>query len=310
MKKFIKFIATLLCISIAAVTAFIVTINIRGNFDDYDLPKGFNESLKNSDTARSSDAYARIMSANLLVNYESWGGTDAHKRAKMFIDIINEYEPDVIAVQEMSDQWYCCITKNRGNYQLVYPVSSGAMFHMTGLIYNSETVNLIEHGRMEYTQGDNPRLRRIVWGLFEDKGTKNRYIVTSTHLDLIREGQEKSQLEVMRVQADEQIKLSKELYKRYKCPVLSAGDFNAMDGGGYNDPFFAPSIYDKIAASLTDTKSIAKSKTSGNSRNVNKPTFDHIFLKGNVTVTRYGILSDKVMEQMSDHFPVFADITN
>lgn len=310
MKKIIKFATAVLCLALAGVTAFIAAINIRGNFDDYILPKDFEKSISEADTSRDSDTYARIMSANLLVNYESWGGTDAHKRAKMFFRILDAYEPDVIAIQEMCDQWYCCITKNRGNYQLVYPVSSGAMFHMTGLMYNSDTVTLLEHGRMEYTQGDNPRLRRIVWGLFEDNSTKKHYIVTSTHLDLIREGQEKAELDIMKTQAKEQIELTDKLAERFNCPIFSAGDFNAMDDGGYDNEYFAPAVYNMLAKELTDTKYIAQVKTDGNERQVEKPTFDHIFLNGKATIKRYAILSDKVMEQMSDHYPIFADISD
>lgn len=310
MKKFIKFIAVMLSLSIAGVTSFIAAINIRGNFDDYILPKGFEDTINDSDTSRDSDTYARIMSANLLVNYESWGGCDARKRAKMFFNILDAYQPDIVAVQEMSEQWYCCITKNRGSYQLIYPVSTGAMFHMTGLMYNSDTVTLLDYGRMEYTQGDNPRLRRIVWGLFEDNSTKKKYVVTSTHLDLIREGQEKEELNTMNTQAQEQIDLALELQKRFNCPVFSAGDFNAMDDGGYENEYFAPSVYNKIADKLTDTKYIAQTLTQGDGRRVDNPTFDHIFLKGNATVSRYGIISDSIMGEMSDHYPIFADISD
>lgn len=310
MKKSIKFLATLFCLFLAGVTAFFGAVTIRGNFDDYILPKGFEESINNADSARSCDTYARIMSANLLANYESWGGTDAHRRAKMFFNILDEYEPDVVALQEMCDQWYCCIEKNKGSYQLVYPVSSGILLHMTGLMYNTETVTLLEYGRMEYTQGDNPRLRRIVWGLFEDNSTKRQYIVTSTHLDLIRKGQEKEELSVMNTQAQEQIELTKNLQEQFNCPVFSAGDFNAMDDGGYDNEYFAPGVYNTIAEALTDTKYIAKAKTEGDNRPVDKPTFDHIFLKGKATVERYSILSDSVMSEMSDHYLIFADISD
>lgn len=308
MKKLLKIPLTLLFLCVFAVTAFVVVISVQGDFDEYILPKGFEEAVDQADTSRNDDTYARIMSANLLVNYESWGGTDAHKRAKMFFGILDAYKPDIVAIQEMSDQWYCCLTKNRGSYRLVYPISSGAMFHMTGLMYNSDTVTLLDYGRMEYTQGDNKKLRRVVWGFFEDNETKKQYVVTSTHFDLIREGSEKEELNIMNTQASEQLNIISELEKRFDCPVISAGDFNAMDDGGYDNEYFAPTVYNTIAETLTDTKYIAKTKTNGDGRDVDKPTFDHIFLKGNATVNRYSIISDSVMTQMSDHYPIFADI--
>lgn len=310
MKKLLKIPIVLICLAAAGIAAFVLNVNIRGNYDDYILPKGFEESISNADLSRNSESYARIMSSNLLANYESWGGSDARRRAKMFSTILEAYKPDVVAIQEMSDQWYCCLTKNSGGYKLVYPLSSGMLVHMTGLMYNSDTVTLLDYGRMEYSQGDNPRLRRIVWGLFEDNATKKQYAVTSTHLDLIRKGREKEELGIMKLQAQEQLNFAEELKKRFDCPVFSCGDFNAMDNGGYNNEYFAPSVYNTIANTMTDTKYTALKKTYGDERDADAPTFDHIFLIGNAKVTRYSILSDTVMQQMSDHYPIFADISD
>lgn len=310
MKKLLKIPIALICLAAVGIGTFIGAVNIRGNYDDYILPKGFEETIKNADSDRCDNTYARIMSSNLLVNYESWGGTDARKRAKMFGMVLDKYQPDVIALQEMSDQWYCCITKNRGSYKLVYPLSSGMLVHMTGIMYNSDSVTLLDYGRMEYSQGDNPRLRRIVWGLFEDNKTKKQYIVTSTHLDLIREGREKEELNIMNTQAQEQLALIEELQKRFGCPIFSCGDFNAMDNGGYDNQYFAPTVYNTLADNLTDTKYIAQLKTHGDERDTDAPTFDHIFLNGDAAINRYTILSDTVMQQMSDHYPIFADASD
>lgn len=310
MKKLKKLFIALICILCIGIAAFIAAVNIYGNYDDYILPDGFEESLENADVSRDSDSYARIMSSNLLVHYESWGGTDARQRAKMFHSVLDIYKPDVIALQEMSDQWYCCLTKNNGSYRLVYPLSSGIFVHMTGLMYNTDTVTLLDCGRVKYSQGDNQRLRRIIWGLFEDKTTKKQYIVTSTHLDLIREGKENEEFNVMKTQANENIDFVKALQNQYNCPVFSCGDFNAMDAGGYNNKYLAPEIYNIIAEAMNDAKYAAKIKTSGNEKSADKPTVEHIFFSGNANVNRYSILSDEVMQQMSDHYPIFADIAD
>ena len=75
----------------------------------------------------------------------------------------------------MSDQWYCCLMQNRGSYKLLYPVRTGALVRMTGLLYDSDRVTLLEQGDVAYDRGDNARLRRIVWGLFQNNqsGEKN-----------------------------------------------------------------------------------------------------------------------------------------
>lgn len=309
-KKTIKtFISAVLLLIFIIAIAVPGAVSVRGDFDDYLVPEEFSESLEKADTVRGEQDYARIMTANLLVHYESWGGTDAHKRAKMFFQVLDTYAPDVVAVQEMSDQWYCCIMKNKGSYRMLYPLTSGALLRMTALLYNSDTVTLLEQGQTVYSQRDNARLRRIAWGLFEDKKSKQQYVVTSTHLDLIREGQEISELKVMNTQAQEEVKQAQTLCERFHCPVFSAGDFNAMDHGGYDEVYDAPSVYEYLSDTLTDTKKKAKKKTAGNAKKVSAPTYDHIFLCGEAVIHRYTILSDHAMDAMSDHYPIFIDVS-
>lgn len=161
--------------------------------------------------------------------------------------MLDTYRPDVVAVQEMSDQWYCCLMQNRGSYKLLYPVRTGALVRMTGLLYDSDRVTLLEQGDVAYDRGDDARLRRIVWGLFRNNQSGEKYIVSSTHLDLIRSGEEKAERAVMESQADQAAALAKSLAAQYKCPVFACGDFNAMDGGGYDPVYDAPEIYSRLS---------------------------------------------------------------
>lgn len=308
-KKVMKIIAIIMSALVIVVAVAVPSvIYYRGDCSDYMLSDEFKKSIKNADTSRSDSTGARIMTSNLLVHYESWGGSDAHKRAAMFFKVLETYKPDVVALQEMSDQWFCCIMRNKGSYKMLYPVSTGALIKMTAIIYNSDTVDLLDSGEMAYSEGDNFRLRRVVWGLFQDKKTKKQYIVSSTHLDLIREGQEKSELKVMQSQVKEEISLTGSLQKEYSCPVFAAGDFNTMDQGGYDEIYDAPSVYDKLASSLKDTKNLAKELTGGDAKKVSSPTYDHIFQLGKAKIERYSILSDSSMTAMSDHYPIFIDV--
>ena len=313
MKKVLRRVACVLLslvlvLAVGTAIAVPVVIRSRGDLSDYMVSEEFQESIGKADAKRAKDTDARIMSANLLVHYESWGGTDAHKRAKMFLQVLDTYQPDVVAVQEMSDQWYCCLMQNRGSYKLLYPVRTGALVHMTGLLYNSDRVTLLDQGDVVYEQKDNVRLRRIVWGLFQNNKTGEKYIVSSTHLDLIRSGEEKAEQAVMESQADQATALAKTLAAQYKCPVFACGDFNAMDGGGYDPVYDAPEIYARLAKGMTDTKTLAAKTKSGNNKKASAPTYDHIFLTGSAKVQCYGILSDGAMDAMSDHYPIYADV--
>lgn len=313
MKKFLRrffcaLLSLVLVVTVGTAVAVPAVIRCRGDLTDYAVSEEFQESIGKANAKRPKGTDARIMSANLLVHYESWGGTDAHKRAKMFLQVLDTYQPDVVAVQEMSDQWYCCLLQNRGSYKLLYPLRTGVLVHMTGLLYDSRRVTLLEQGDVAYAQGDNVRLRRIVWGLFQNNQTGENYIVFSTHLDLIRSGEEKAEQAVMESQADQATALAKSLADRYQCPVFACGDFNAMDGGGYDPVYDAPKIYTRLAKKMKDAEMLAKKTKSGNNKKASAPTYDHIFLTGSAKVQCYGILSDGAMDAMSDHYPIYADV--
>ena len=152
-------------------------------------------------------------------------------------------------------------------------------------------------------------MRRIVWGLFRNNQSGEKYIVSSTHLDLIRSGEEKGVMGgVMESQADQAAALAKSLAAQYKCPVFACGDFNYGIYGGYDPVYDAPEIYSSLAKKMQDTKALAAKTKSGNNKKASAPTYDHIFLTGTAKVRCYGILSDGAMDAMSDHYPIYADV--
>ena len=96
MRKFLRrfFCALLSLVLVAAVSTAIAVpavIRSRGDLSDYMVSEEFQESIGKANAKRAKNTSARIMSANLLVHYESWGGTDAHKRAKMFLQVLDTY---------------------------------------------------------------------------------------------------------------------------------------------------------------------------------------------------------------------------
>ena len=190
MKKIIKYIAVTLCvIIILGISGTAIGAYIQGGIDKYSLPDNFDSAMQQIDNTKQNDE-VRIMTSNLLVHYKSWGGSDARPRAKMFFETVSTYQPDVIGVQEVSGQWFNCLMRNKGNYEMLYSFSTGALMRMTALMYNSETLTLIDKGQIAYEQGNDSRLRRAVWGIFESKNTGERFAVISTHFDCIRENEE------------------------------------------------------------------------------------------------------------------------
>lgn len=167
-----KVIAIVLCSAVVLGTAGIFTgSHIRGNIKGCSLPNDFDKAMQEVDPSRQ-DGEIKIMTSNLLVHYKSWGGSDARPRAKMFFEVLGTYLPDVVGIQEVSGQWYDCIRLNKGSYKMLFPIATGALMKMTALMYNSDTVNVIDCGQLTYDKGNDSRLRRAVWGVFESKETE------------------------------------------------------------------------------------------------------------------------------------------
>lgn len=309
MKKVMKIIAIILCVIVVlGVAGTVLGGYIDGGIRKYELPDGFDSAMQQVDSTKQDDE-VRIMTSNLLVHYESWGGSDAHSRAKMFFETVNTYQPDVIGVQEVSGQWYNCLIRNKGNYKMLFPVSTGALMRMTALIYNADTLNLIDKGQMEYDEGNDERLRRAVWGIFESKETGKQFAVVSTHFDCIRENEEELMLSYMKTQIKQINEISESIKEKYGVPVFCIGDFNAMNQGEGVDPVMdAPEIYDELCKTLTDTRLVAQEKANGDALDADAPTWDHIFLNGEAQINRYAIVSPQVLSEMSDHYPIFADV--
>ena len=336
MKKGTKlFLWILLALFLVLLVGFGIFIYIHGNTKPYSVPEDVHEAVVSQRVDKGAGE-VRVMSSNLLVYYKSWHGsssekirkTDARPRYKIYEDVLKTYKPDVVGLQEVCDRWYHCLMRNKLQYKFVQPVKTAFHVRLTNLMYNADTTELLECGDMAYTEKDNPRLRCIVSGLFRDKATGQEYIVTSTHLNLIREDQEAT-LKIMQAQRDEFLKASECLKEKYGVPIYHTGDYNAVNNienwtelyetstpeelAEYekNETYYrnaqAPSIYTDIAAVLPDAKGMAKNYSFAGTTTVETPTYDHIFVNGTTEIERYVAISDPKLMQMSDHYSIFID---
>lgn len=303
-----KAIAISLCAVVAA--APIVGAGVyyaRGVLGKDETSAEFRTGMEN-DAFTAADGEVRIMSANLLVGYKSWGGWDVKPRAKMFCELVDEYRPDVIGLQEICDGWFAALRNLPDGYKIIEPFSTGAFINMTALAYNSNTLELIENGKIVFDEGNNRRLRRVVWGLFEVKETGKRFVATSTHFDLMSSDDDSEKKIIMQSEADKFIKLSNELHEKYSVPVLSTGDYNSMEQTPETRLVDAADIYEYLANTFTDCKFAAEIASCGDAWTLEQPVYDHIFLNGEASVSRYALLSQKYLDTMSDHYPIFADV--
>ncbi len=266
--------------------------------------KEFMNVINSENTAKADRSDVRIMSVNLLAHYESWGGCPVKPRSEIFSQILNAYTPDVVGLQEICEDWtYCLIEDLPDSYSFIHPVSEEKGASMTTMIYNTDTLELIDSGDLIFSKGNNSRTRRAAWAVFETINDNRRFAVTSTHFDFIVQGKEAVSLETMNVQADEMYELSEKIRTDYNCAVFLTGDFNTKEGNAE-----ASQIYNKLNAVLTDAKYCAQYTFAGEEKSIEQPNIDHIFVNGNATVITFGLLSDSYLNKMSDHYPIIADI--
>ncbi len=307
-----KLIRNIVIISLCAVIAAVPIVGtgvyyIRGNLGKGETSAEFKAGIEKNAVA-PADGEVRMMSANLLVGYKSWGGREVKPRAKMFCELLDAYRPDVIGLQEVCDGWFAALRNMPDGYKFVDPVNTGLFVNMTTMAYNSNTLELVEKGKITFEEGNNPRLRRVVWALFEVKATGKRFVATSTHLDLMSSDDDEEKLQIMNSEAEKFINLSNELKEKYNCPVISAGDYNSMEPTEETRKMDAPSIYTYLAEKLKDCKFNTNNRYCGSSWSLEQPVYDHLFLNGEAEISRFELLSQPYLDKMSDHYPIFADI--
>ena len=310
-KKVLKITAAVAAVAlVAAIAAYPIAYRVRGDLKNVDLPDDFAAQLETvGGVQKAEGADVRVMSANLLVGYKSWGGTPVRPRAKQFVEVMRRFRPDVAALQEASFDWHACIAQNLANHEILHPQNNVVQKSLTTLIYNTETLDLLDSGRQAFSVGDGTQHRAVTWGVFETKADGKRFAVTSTHLNLVRDEETRgTEIETMTQQVNELLEIVNRIQTQYNCPVFCAGDYNAMENDSTKGIYAGSEIYSLLTQTLTDTKFIAEQQAAGSVESFNVPTWDHIFLKGDASVCAFRVLSEPCLQDMSDHFPVFADI--
>lgn len=256
---------------------------------------------KLSDFYKKEENHIRLMTFNILADSIGFEGTPARTRADGVCRILEGISPDVCGLQETSRRWFACIFNNT-DYKFIHPVRTAAFDSMTTLIYNPKTVTPLAFGEKVFENGNNSRLRRMVWGVFRHKESDKIFAVVNTHFSL-NEGNFTDNTTPL-TQALELITLCKEIKTIFKCPVFPLGDFNAT-----RSTKKTPSpIYNILTTAFNNTKDIAQINSNGENTTEKTLLVDHIFSFGDSDVTQHVTLSQNCLKNSSDHFPIFCDI--
>lgn len=157
----------------------------------YLLDGNFFDDPNNSSLAKGADL--RIMTANLMANLKDYdsgaaaSGFAFERRAELFLASVDYYEPTVIGIQEADQSWYDAIEAYEftEDWELLKFENSKMKneYVFSTIMYRSDLYNLLESGTKHYSKDNNARCRVLTWAKFEDKITKKKFCIVSTHWD-------------------------------------------------------------------------------------------------------------------------------
>ena len=237
----------------------------------------------------------RFLSQNILFK-DLGDGNDVVDRQPRFKALMQEYTPDILAVQEHSGGWAGYI---KSEFDSIYEQISlqGLAFYFrkaryevleSGGFYLSPTPNI----KSQFEGDSGPR--SCIWALATDKYTDTTFLLINCHPDWNNDTQRALQVEVIFQEMGE---------KMNQYPTIFCGDFNTVPDGP---------VYPRIVQDMKDTRIEAPTNLSeidftshgfGASSNL----IDYIFYNGCFQPTTYRILNELYGGYVSDHYAVMTD---
>lgn len=186
------------------------------------------------DTSEPEDTDVRIMCANLMADRRGYdnGALADHgflfeRRIEIFYAHLDYYQPTVVGFQEACVNWYTAMD----NYyeadkwevlKVKNPTNAQGHNIFSSLMWRKDIYNLIDSGAHLYTQTNNTNCRWYAWAILENKTTKDRFCVVSTHWD-------GADTDYTMKQVEEITTFVNDTVKNKGIPVFTMGDFNSNE---------------------------------------------------------------------------------
>ena len=250
----------------------------------------------------------RVMSYNLL--HSEWRNAPesvfCENTTRLAKKVFDDFMPSVMGIQEIDEGWHKALTDmflEEDTYKFACKRHNDG-YNMTTLMYNSKEVNLIEEFILDF--GENIFIRNLSVGLFETKDNGTKFIVTNAHPAPASRGKSYED------HIDCLIKHTKTVLKKYKgLPLIMTGDFNTREQSKfYNKIMRKIGVKDaKYKAETLVREYSTWSRFGVEPKPGNEFCLDHIFTNKPLKVKRFDVVIDHSVELISDHIPIYADIT-
>ena len=241
----------------------------------------------------------RIMSFNVR--------NSEYDRGQIVPQVIADYMPDSVGVQECESVWFLMLKTNLPDYEIIgvgRDYGLPLIGESTAILYKKDKYNLVDWGTFWLSETpekasvgwDAKYKRTCTWAILENKETKVQYAHINTHLDNV--GKE------ARING---LKMITDKAASFDMPVVVTGDFNFPKGSD---------LYKQLTADkLTDSSVIAEVADSGCTSHGYKDVvtgnpIDFICVNEKVAeVKSYNIIRDKIDGMfISDHYPIYSDM--
>lgn len=243
----------------------------------------------------------RIMSYN--VRYNSW------ERGKIVPQLIADYMPDSVGVQECEALWFYHMKAFLPGYGIegvgrLTGTRGGISGEMSAILYrkdkykvvNSDTFWLSETPDKISKGWDGQKNRICTWVILENLETGERYAHVNAHLD--HQGE---------IAKSEGLRLVLEKAQSFEMPVVITGDFNFEKG---------TDLYNEFGkAGFSDTQDMAPDTMTGKTYHAFKGgeeglPIDFVMVNSSIKdVKTYRIIRDKAGDEfISDHYPIYSDM--
>ena len=310
-----KIVIIVLCVILAVILAVVAFFGAIGYYGYLSI----SETVSAPDPA--ADDSIMIMSANirrqeryLWYNSDFWkfdtGSHRWYKRAKYYLENINEIQPDILGAQEVQPAQYAFLTEHLVGYGSVveYRDEKGSRSESCPIFYSEARFELLDSGTFWLSETpdvmskfeESGEYRIATFVKLKDKSTGNVIAVYNTHPDWGSVEARIKQLSVIaeRAQASDADK------------IVVLGDLNSdrkREGGNAG---LAP-----IEAFLKDSKTFPGMTDYGatfNGYDIDPDApmgLDYIFLPETANVLEVGKV-DKLYDGVypSDHYPIYAKV--
>lgn len=250
----------------------------------------------------AAGANLRVMSYNILS--EEWNDKlPVDGRQESVSSTILFYAPDVVGLQEVSDNWYAVLPSLlAADYSMVCPETSRGQTNYTGMAYHKRKVTLLESGTDIFKAGNSTKLRLVTWGLYEKLDGGRRFLVMNTHWCIhpdnrMGESQEMADLFVA-------------YREKYACPVITIGDYNSGQHSEEYQNYVQRTGLKNARVDAEKTERDYRTAHSVGKKPRAKPedSIDQIFYTDDLSCLYYNVLIDPVILAASDHCPIYADM--